>query len=222
MLTKSVHGDSASDSDDDSLSSDEDNETLAVPVEIKSRLAHSSFHAERHNLEALEGLRAYEAGDPVYTQVNHNELYHWIPMQSESFQLLHHVAVQNVRLGLILVGSNKNVMFGVFVRYDDAIIEAYRRVLDNLYQRALSFAYGPTSEIPLQRIKLILESDKMKSLGISLHAFQTAYYVWRKIRLKDNVRLPLPPVNAFFRTRMPIGTATRVHPTQIRSSAGTI
>ena len=55
------------------------------------------------------------------------EFRKWLPKSTEQFQLLHHVAIRNLRKGLILVGNQQSVMFGVFVNYKQETIDAYTR-----------------------------------------------------------------------------------------------
>ena len=90
-----------------------------MPIEIKARVAHSTFYAERHQLEANLGLAAYENGEPVYHEIDAEEgdLHKWIPKHKESFQLLHHVAVRDAQKGLFLVRNKKKIMFGIIVNY---------------------------------------------------------------------------------------------------------
>ena len=102
-----------------------------MPIEIKARVTHSTFYSERDhleiNVEASKGYQAYENGEPIYTEIDAEggDLFKWIPKRQESFQLMHHVAVRDVRKGLFLVGNKKKVMFGLFVTYSDELIKSY-------------------------------------------------------------------------------------------------
>ena len=132
--------------DDVSNTSDSNNDDNIIdslstmPIEIKARVAHTTFYAERHqletNVEATEGMAAFENGEPVYHSINAEggELQKWIPKRKESFQLLHHVAVRNKRKGFFLVGNKMKIMFGVFVTYSDSLIESYQAILKDLYK----------------------------------------------------------------------------------------
>jgi len=171
-----------------------------MPVECKARLSHTSFFNERSNLEASLGAAAWESGEPVYIHVDAQDplLYKWIPHESESFQLLHHVVLRDAEKGLIVVGNKRKIIFGVFVSYSTEVKEAYRCVLHDLYERGLSWAYGSPEKIPFDKIKNILLSKTMKGIKMSRHSFLTSYHCWRKLRVeRDNnaVPLPLPPCN---------------------------
>jgi hypothetical protein len=106
-----------------------------MPIEIKARVAHTTFYSERLLLEANLGLAVFENGEPVYDKIDAEgrDLYKWIPKHKESFQLLHHVAVRDARKGLFLVGNKKKLMFGVFVTYSDNLIDSYRALLKDLF-----------------------------------------------------------------------------------------
>jgi hypothetical protein len=95
-----------------------------MPIEIKARVAHTTFYSERNLLEANCGFAAFENGEPVYVEIDAEggDLHKWIPKHKESLQLLHHVAVRDLRKGLFLVGNKKKLMFGVFVNYSDIIL----------------------------------------------------------------------------------------------------
>ena len=94
MYTNNSNG-SDSDSDDDSIIAS----LHTMMIEIKAHVAHTTFCAERHQLEANLGLTAYESGEPVYHEIDAEggELNRWIPKHNKSFQLLHHVAVHDAR-----------------------------------------------------------------------------------------------------------------------------
>ena len=187
-------------SDAELVYSFDDSEPLAMPIEIKSRVAHTTFYAERLRLEANLGLAAFENdGEACYVEIDAdgNDLSKWIPKHKECFQLMHHVAVRNLRKGLILVGNSSKVMFGVFVNYSDRLIEAYQAVLRDLFDRTLLPFYKPVDELqlPFDKIDHILKSKEMKPMGLSIHSFTTSYFIWRRLCLEGDVSLPIPPCN---------------------------
>ena len=176
---------------------DGDDTIRVMPVELKARLAHSTFYDERNRLEANLGLGAWENGDPIYVELDaeSNEFHRWIPKHKESFQLLHHVAIRNLRKGLIVIGNGKKIMFGVFVKYSDETITAYRNVLFDLFDRALKEFYDGTLDLPERKIEKIINSDEMKPIGLTYHSFQTSYFIWKRLRIDRCLSLPLPPCN---------------------------
>jgi hypothetical protein len=177
-----------------------DYDTKILPIEVKSRIASSTFFRERRNLESVLGAAAWENGEPVYAHIDaeDRQLHAWIPKESENFQLLHHVACYDADKGLILVGNNKKVMFGVFVTYSKRLKDAYMKILEDLYVRALRWAYRPIDEMPLEEIEKVLKSEDFAGLRMSKHSFLTSFHIWRKVavdRGDDSIRLPLPPCN---------------------------
>jgi hypothetical protein len=189
------HVASDSDTDDD----DDDNDAIhSMPIEIKARVAHSTFYSERNQLEANLGFKAFEDGEPVYVEIDAEggQLHKWIPKHKESFQLLHHVAVRDARKGLFLVGNKKKLMFGVFVTYSDNLIKSYQALLKDLFVRSLKPFYEQQDlQLPKEKIEKILQSKEMKKLGMSYHSFLTDYYIWRQLRIVKSLQLPIPPCN---------------------------
>jgi hypothetical protein len=183
--------------DDDDSDDDSDAALELMPIEIKARVAHTTFYSERLLLEANLGLAAYENGEPVYAEIDAEggDLHKWIPKHKESFQLLHHVAVRNARKGLFLVGNKKKLMFGVFVTYSDDLINSYRALLKDLFDRALKPFYQDDIQLPQDKIEKILQAKEMKKLGMTYHSFQTDYYIWRQLRIEKVLQLPIPPCN---------------------------
>jgi hypothetical protein len=194
------HNDSDSDSDSDS----DDVAIETMPIEIKARVAHTTFYSERNQLEANLGFAAFENGEPVYAEIDAEggDLHKWIPKHKESFQLLHHVAVRDLRKGLFLVGNKKKIMFGVFVTYSDNLIASYRSLLKDLFDRALKPFYHDDIQLPQEKTGKILQAKEMKKLGMTYHSFQTDYYIWRQLRIKKALQLRIPPArsrsNLFF------------------------
>ena len=96
----------------------------------------------------------------------------------ERFQLLHHVATRNVSKGLNIVGNKDKIMFGVFVNYKQETIDAYKVILNNVYERALKDLYECTPmSILSAKIEAVLKSREMKPIGLTFHAFLTDLYL---------------------------------------------
>ena len=168
-----------------------------MPIELKARLSHSTFYDERNRLESNLGFAAWENGHPVYVELDaeSEEFHRWIPKNKESFQLLHHVAIRNLRKGLIVIGNGKKIMFGVFVKYSDETIIAYRNMLADLFDRVLKPFYDDELDLPEHKIEKIVGSSEMESIGLSVHSFQTSYFIWKRLRIDRCLPLPLPPCN---------------------------
>ena len=141
-------------------------ELLTAWLLKSNRVSHSTFYDERNRLEANHGLQAWENSQPVYTQLEaeSEEFRKWLPKSSEQFQLLHHVAIRNHTKGLILVGNKDKVIFGVFVDYKQETIDAYKEVLEEIYNHALSLFYE-TDPLKISK-KKIEEIIKCKELNM--------------------------------------------------------
>ena len=174
--------------DDVSNTSDSNNDDNIIdslstmPIEIKARVAHTTFYAKRHqletNVEATEGMAAFENGEPVYHSINAEggELQKWIPKHKESFQLLHHIAVCNKRKRFFLLDNETKIIFGVFVTYSDSLIESYQAIFKDLYKRSLKPFYD--GNLQKEKIEKVIDSKEMKKIGMSYHSFETAFYIW--------------------------------------------
>ena len=80
-LVYSYNGINDNDDEDDA----DDAVLNSIPVEIKSRLSHSTFYDERNRLQANQGLHAWEDSQPVYTELDAEteEFRKWIPKSTE-------------------------------------------------------------------------------------------------------------------------------------------
>ena len=76
-------------------------------------------------------------------------------------------------------------MFGVFVNnYKQETIDAYKSVLQAIYDRALSLFYETDPlEIQRDKIKELIKCKELKHVGLTYHSFLTDLYLWRKLRI---------------------------------------
>ena len=71
----------------------------------------------------------------------------FIPNNHELVQILHHAFVYSLKLVLLLVGDNKGTIIrGVWVEFNDIIMEAYKVFLRQCYDVSLKWAYSLESE----------------------------------------------------------------------------
>lgn len=194
---------SSSDSESDSRSEIDDGAMdKLMPIEIKARVTHSTYYTERNqleiNVEATKGYMAYKNGEPIHAEITAEggELHKWIPKRKESFQLIHYVAVCDARKDIFLVGNKTKIIYGVFATYSDELIESYQYILKDLYTRALAPFYEEKLGDELKtKIENVLATKEMKKLGILFDSFQTAFYIWRRLRVDTQLELPIPPCN---------------------------
>ena len=176
-----------------------------MPVECKARLADTTFLTERDNNERNANLhqssmplheRNHDYSDnlPTYYHIPSNDLHQYINNPSERIQLLHHAAIRDAQKALILVGDGRGqVMYGVFVAYNDDTLRAYKSVLKDLYRQCLEWAYNADNELPQSKIQATLSSPELSQLKIQWHSFMTIFKIWKRVRAGIDVSFPLPP-----------------------------
>ncbi len=87
---------------------------------------------------------------------------------------------------LLLIGDRSgNIIRGVWVHFDDCLLQDYGIVLKYIYEHALSWAYDPY-EISLPKEEIVQVLDNHKT--INLETFLGYFYLWRYVSTK----LPLP------------------------------
>ena len=87
-------------------------------------------------------------------------------------------------------------MFGVFVNYKQETIDAYRTMLEEIYNRALKTFYEMDSlDIPRDRVVSIINSKEMKRVGMTYHSCITDLNLWCKLLIERVLRMPLLACN---------------------------
>jgi len=99
--------------------------------------------------------------------------------------------VYNLKLVLLLVGDNKGTIIrGVWVEFNDIIMEAYKVFLRRCYDMSLKWAYNLDDEeehATLQAMKSLLP------VSIDFESFEDYYHLWKQSTSTSDSRLPLPP-----------------------------
>ena len=187
------------DSPDALLITDDDEK---IPIEVKGRVSVNTFRSERSNFEehfSQQQRSQYEStiiDETKYIRVDamDDDLLKYIPRNHEDLQLLHHVYTHDARTGVLLVGNTKTLMHGIYVDYPGELLNAYGDIIDYLYNRHLSWAYGPLKDVPTNTIMAVLESTEMSSYKVDEEAFRNHFKLWRSINGPNvNVKFPLPP-----------------------------
>ena len=116
--------------------------------------------------------------------------------QRESFQLLHGAQVTGSNRGLMLVGSNTDLMYAVDVDFDEELLEAYQVIMDYMYETFMK----PFYECSVADLKDKLDSRIEQAIehidDLDIHSFWTNYMVWRALNVdvnRSNIAFPLPP-----------------------------
>ena len=124
-----------------------------MPIEIKSRLSHTTFYDERDCLQVNLGFNAWTDSEASYVELEteSEELFRRTHESQEMFQLLHHCVIRDSLKELIIIGDNDDVMFGVFVTYKQETTNAYKKVLQRIYKRVLKSFYQDPKDLPQKR-----------------------------------------------------------------------
>ena len=124
----------------------------------------------------------------------------------ELYQLIHHAYTYGADKCILVVGSNRKLMYVVEVSFPPSLLSAYDSVVRSMYEQYFAFFYDVTleeSSFPANKIKLALEqknAGKKKGDQVSYHAFLTNYMLWRSLNVTPDVRsikFPLPPMDRF-------------------------
>ena len=77
--------------------------------------------------------------------------------------MLHHVYCYGASKGLMLIGDDKKLSSGFLVEFENQLIEAWGKVCDIIYERALEWANKPggLACIPQERIEKALASTTL-------------------------------------------------------------
>jgi hypothetical protein len=189
--------------DDIVVLEDEDFDFDCVPVEVKSRVAVSTMTEAADRIEEVVGVESYRStakylveatsSDPLFRlllQDNNNQRRR----QHESIHLLHSTYVAGTNRGLLLVGSHSELMYGIDVRFEQELLDAYSVVANLVYDRFLKPFYECTPVELNERIGDELQEAIKEVDQLDEHAFWTNYGVWRALNVDlSNISFPLPP-----------------------------
>ena len=120
----------------------DDGEEEMIPVEVKSRVSVQTMNDATDRIEDYIGAEHYVArekylvkatlSNPVFRMLLHDEKN---PQreQKESLQLLHGAFVSGKSRGLMLVGSNKDLLYAIDVTFEAELLEAYKTIIEYIY-----------------------------------------------------------------------------------------
>ena len=117
--------------------------------------------------------------------------------QRESFQLLHGAFVSGTSRGILLVGSNKELMYGIDVSFEEELLDDYEIVMNYMYDNYFKPFYECSVE-ELQQSEMGKSIEKVIGYVDQLddHSFWTNYKIWRALNTDvnpSNITFPLPP-----------------------------
>jgi hypothetical protein len=184
---------------------EEDLDFECIPVEVKSRVSVATMTEAADRIEEFVGVESYRptskylvharSSDPLFRLLLHDN-NNKRREQHESFQLLHSAFVAGTNRGLLLVGSDKDLMYGVHVHFDQELLDAYEAIVDYVYDRFLKPFYECTPAELNERLgNEIIEATKEVE-HLDEHSFWTNYGIWRALNVdtnRANISFPLPP-----------------------------
>ena len=159
--------------------------------EMKTRVARNTmveeiaFQRKKHGPDATE--------DSVYTTCHHNFLHDQVHKLSERCQLLHHAYVYNLDKIVYLVRDNMGeILHGNIITFDEEILTSYGKVLQDMYDITLSWAYeeGEEENDCFERIVVPI-AVSLKNIG-GKDEFHSVFYLWKHVSSMGE--LPLPPL----------------------------
>jgi hypothetical protein len=111
-------------------------------------------------------------------------------------QVLHHAAVVNLKYILFVVAGTTKVHYAVLIRFSDAKITIMKRILSNIYNRSLKWAY--TSSLISDDMQSVIPDFRediisSKSNPITEDCVLFSLIIWKKLlTMVQNTQLPLP------------------------------
>jgi len=174
-----------------------------VPVEVKSRVSSTTMTEARDRIEEEVGAELYNERRKYLLRLSSsNELVRTLlhdesnpkREKNEAFQLLHGAYVAEAKHGVMLIGSKDKLMYGMYINFEDDLLEAYQTVMEYAYKTFFSMFYESTTD-DLSKSATIKEA--LEFVGwLDMHSFLTNYNVWRAINVdvnESNIWFPLPP-----------------------------
>ena len=132
------------------LENEEEGTLELVPVEVKSQVSSTTMTEAQDRIEEEVGVELHDerrkylmrllSSDPLLRMLLH-DTSNPKREKSEAFQLLHGAHVSGSIHGIMLIGSRDKLMYGLFVEYEDELLEAYDRVMRHMYDAYLRLFY---------------------------------------------------------------------------------
>jgi hypothetical protein len=193
---------SESDSESDDPFEEEEEEELIL-VEAKARVTDRTAAKER----VTQGIARLQAANPrlrhtqrkKYWVVNaESDIFSlFVNDANEAIQILHHAAVYDVRFVLLVMGNETaDILGGLFVKFSRRLRGAWRKVLEDLFEQGLSWAYGENGphfdREFLDPVTSTIKIQNKKDGVLDFRSLKQWVLLWHDVRC--NKALPLPPI----------------------------
>lgn len=103
-------------------------------------------------------------------------------------QILHHATVYKLGAVLLLIGDQKDIIRGVWVKFDVEIIDSYERTLMKCYELSVKWLYD-CREQPM----VDTDIQSLLPIGVDVASFKDMLELWRTAFIYGERRLPIPP-----------------------------
>lgn len=117
------------------------------------------------------------------------DLRRHVESRSEAGQLLHLASTIGVKHTLLAVGDRIGLTSGALVEFDDALLEAYSKCMDDLYDGGLRCFYDESVPINEAEVRSALSKSKVP---LDFDTFMQSWQLWKALTAEEN--LPLPPL----------------------------
>ena len=161
----------------------EDDEIEMWGIEIKSRQTNERVSKER---ELIRKLRRKK-----YEVINAAQAHKYISSVDERYQLIHHAYVYGLdKIAIILGKKDSKVINGTIVQYPAMLLRRYGKVIEELKNSTLQWAYEQDVTIKNVPNNVIQLCNNIPTIN-GKEAFFTSLKLW-KAMFNDTSILPLP------------------------------
>ena len=126
----------------------------------------------------------------IHERIDDSLVYKYLQFLDERYQCLHHCYVYDVNTVVHAVADRHPVILqSTIIDYSTDVKEAYGKVLEDIFDFSLSWAYHRNQTIPDLALKV---ADEDKKAINSADTLSSAVFLWRKMFVDNANNLPLP------------------------------
>ena len=106
----------------------------------------------------------------------------------ELIKLHHHATVFTLGAVLLLIGDQKDIIRGVWVKFDVEIIESYERILMKSYKLSIKWLYDSREQAMVNA-----DIEPLSPIRVDIGSFKDMLELWRTAFMYKERRLPIAP-----------------------------